>query len=153
MSDFGNRFTRLCAAIEREDLVEIRQILCNDKFRKHFVNKNFYGGLSWSWSWSPLHTAAFQGNKDVIKLLVEEFGICIDSRQEMGGCSVTPLHRAIYGHQSETVQQLLDYGANVNLGGRRWNYAKFKDAIHFAEMVNRPKEGRILVEHRSQEKK
>ena len=91
--------------------------------------------------------AAFNGKRSIIKLLVEEFGIALDSVQHMGARSVTPLHRAIYGRQRETVEQLLMYCANVRLGGRRWNFTKFTDAVDYAELVKRPEIKEDLIAH------
>ncbi len=60
--------------------------------------------------WSPLNLAAWNGNEQVVKLLLDR-GADVNSTEDYG---CTPLHRAaMMGHLS-IVKMLVEYGADIN---------------------------------------
>lgn len=62
--------------------------------------------------WTPLHLAAFFGNKDLALKLIER-GAEVDARST-NAMKNTPLHAAAAGGKIELVRLLLEEGANVN---------------------------------------
>jgi hypothetical protein len=57
----------------------------------------------------PLHAASFQGHLDCVRFLVEQAGVHVNAKDDMGG---TPLMRACWGSRVEIVRYLLDKGAD-----------------------------------------
>jgi ankyrin repeat protein len=74
----------------------------------------------------PLHIAASNGNLELLKLLLEKEDKVDRRADTLPG--ETPLHYAIYGNQTATVQFLLEKGADITL---RPNYPK--DSSHDTE--------------------
>jgi ankyrin repeat protein len=62
--------------------------------------------------WTPLHLAAFFGNRDLALKLIER-GAEVDARST-NAMKNTPLHAAAAGGKIELVRLLLEEGANVN---------------------------------------
>jgi Ankyrin repeats (3 copies)/Ankyrin repeats (many copies) len=91
---------------------------------------------------NPLHGAAYSGNLEVVRILIEYDPAYINARDDDGE---TPLHWASRGHNfkdSSVVRLLLEHGADVNAQGLNgWtplHLASFKGALE----VVRP-----LLEH------
>ena len=61
-----------------------------------------------------LHTAAEEGNIDIVRLLIER-GAEVDSRDDAGH---TPLHEASRSGHVEVARALIDYGADINARDR-----------------------------------
>ncbi len=61
--------------------------------------------------WTPLHLAAFFGQKETALVLIK-LGALVDSRST-NAMKNTPLHAAVAGRQTELVDMLLDSGAAV----------------------------------------
>jgi len=59
----------------------------------------------------PLETAAMQGHKGIVGLLLS-YGANVDKVDEYGK---TPLHRASYGGYNDIIEILLDNGASINV--------------------------------------
>ena len=83
-----------------------------------------YGSRRWSDTAEfilPLSIAADQGDIKAMDALIRK-GAEIDKKEEKHGNETTALSAAIYGHNDEAAQFLLDHGANVNnvSGGLTW---------------------------------
>jgi ankyrin repeat protein len=90
--------------------------------------------------WTPLHLAAFFGQPEVAKGLLNR-GAAVDS-QSSNAMENTPLHAAAAGGNIELVELLLDRGADANArqhGG--WT------ALHSAAQSGNLKIAEILLEH------
>jgi hypothetical protein len=91
---------------------------------------------------NPLHAAAYSGNLEVVRILIEYEHAYINAKD---GGGWTPLFWASGGHNSEdgsVVRLLLEHGADINVQTRRgWtplHYASFNGALEFV---------RLLLEH------
>jgi ankyrin repeat protein len=62
--------------------------------------------------WTPLHLAAFFGNREIAEKLIER-GAEVDARST-NAMKNTPLHAAAAGRKTELMRLLLDEGANAN---------------------------------------
>eukprot|EP01138_Halocafeteria_seosinensis_P001082 gb/GECG01001107.1/.p1 GENE.gb/GECG01001107.1/~~gb/GECG01001107.1/.p1 ORF type:complete len:194 (+),score=16.79 gb/GECG01001107.1/:1-582(+) len=71
------------------------------------VNDVRLGGLT------PLHVAVIQGQSDVVKTLIEEFGASVDIRSIKFGD--TPLHDAVYNRDEKMTHMLIEYGADPSV--------------------------------------
>lgn len=90
--------------------------------------------------WTPLHLAAFFGNKDLASSLLER-GAQVDSRSA-NAMKNTPLHAASAGGHAALVKLLLEHGANPNAtqeGG--WT------ALHGAAQAGRREMVEMLLAH------
>ena len=86
---------------------------------------------------SPLHAASSENAPDIMKLLIEDYNLQLDSRQESHNIhyfffSRTPLHRAISHTNVEAVKMLLEYGADPELGGIE-DGEEFQNALQLAK--------------------
>ena len=61
--------------------------------------------------WSPLHSAANQGQKEITELLIAK-GADVNAKEGVG--RGTPLHYAAYSGHKEIAELLIANGANVN---------------------------------------
>ena len=89
----------------------------------------------WNRIWSPLHSAASNGNLTLIKVLVEEYCAYVNVLHDYGGWTGTPLHAAINQKQEAAVQLLASLGANPSLGGVHLDGKTFLSAVNYAEKL------------------
>lgn len=73
------------------------------------IDINCKGKSKSNLGWTPLHLAAYFGNKDVVQVLVEH-GANVNARNGMGD---TPLHRAAFTGRTDVVMLLLQHNADV----------------------------------------
>ena len=66
--------------------------------------------LSRLWDPTPLHYAAQHGHAELVRVMVDELGANLESRNEL---EETPLWQAVYYSQSDVVEVLLILGANI----------------------------------------
>ncbi len=110
-------------AVKNNDIDLIRDILKLKPVKKFLGNKSreqiYYDEEA------PLHLAAFSGQNDLIRVLVLEGGLDVDSYNvysDGSGFKVTPLHFAAYKNKVSTIKCLLLLGADPNLPGK-WGKA------------------------------
>ena len=77
---------------------------------------------------TPLHSAAYGGNKDVLELLIAH-NADVDAKDNGG---VTPLGLAVEGGHSETAELLRKYGAKISVG---IGQTPLHDAVRFNDTV------------------
>ena len=99
--------------IEGDKTDEVRAILNNKPELAEYLATNKrvpnYG--------SPLHVAAWKGNLQMIRLLIEEFNHCIDVKKQFTHfLDETPLHFAIVSKHPAAVQMLVNFGVTSRLG-------------------------------------
>ena len=72
------------------------------------------------YGWTPLHSAAFNGHKEIVELLIDN-GADLDAKNILG---VTPLHYAANQGHTEIVELLIAKGADVNaIAGQHMDHA------------------------------
>jgi ankyrin repeat protein len=69
----------------------------------------------WTFKGSPIHKATYNGNPEILKLLLASPGININVQGPING--YTPLHDAIWHGYTECVQLLIAAGARLDLKG------------------------------------
>jgi hypothetical protein len=91
---------------------------------------------------NPLHGAAYSGNFEVVRILIEYDPANINAREEDGE---TPLHWALEGHtfkDGSVLQLLLEHGADVNAQSQvGWT------PLHVASYYGALEAVRLLLEH------
>jgi ankyrin repeat protein len=87
------------------DLEKIKELISNDIT---IVNSFSQDG------WTPLHLAAFWGNKEIVLLLLESGAILDMPSKSKASFGNSPLQAAIAMQQIEIVELLLSKGANPN---------------------------------------
>jgi ankyrin repeat protein len=85
------------------DRARVQQLLNDDRSLVRALTKD---------GWTPLHLAAFFGQKDVAEALIEH-GADVNARS-VNAMRNMPLHAAAAGRSSELVKVLLEHGADVN---------------------------------------
>ena len=108
--------------------IEIVKLLKNNK-ADIFINTNV--GVN------PLHSTAYKGHNDIIRLLIKEYNIPINIKTNSGA---VPLHYAVGQDHKPTVLLLLELGANVN----EFNKDGIS-ALHIALKNNRIEIAKLLV--------
>lgn len=82
---------------------------------------------------NSLHLAAQAGQVELVRELVEHYGLAVD---ELDKTRMTPLHYAVLAKQSNTVQCLLDLAANVSCADARDRTpVDFARALKFEDIV------------------
>jgi ankyrin repeat protein len=73
-----------------------------------------------------LHKAAYYGNVDQVRALLEQGNLDRDERDSSGG---TPLHAAMFQKNTEIVRLLIEHGFDVNAVGPKNGYTPLHDAV------------------------
>jgi ankyrin repeat protein len=105
----------------------LQQLLTQDK---GLIHSKYLGD-------SLLHQAAWQGQTEIAKLLIEK-GANVNAQNEEGN---TPLHFAAWEGQTETVKLLIEKGANVNAQNEEGN-----SPLHLAAMFGKTETVKLLLE-------
>jgi ankyrin repeat protein/peroxiredoxin len=87
---------------------------------------------------TPLHDAAWAGEKDVAAYLISK-GAEVNARHTEGGS--TPLHYAVLTNHPEVVELLLDHGADLKI------LYKTKTALHLAAASGYARCATLLIAH------
>lgn len=90
----------------------------------------------------PVHAAAFNGNLECLKVLVEEAGVSVNVTDDLGG---TPLMRAATGKRTDIVRWLLEKGADPTPVQEMEGGAHFS-ALDFAAHEGDPEGLKIIFE-------
>jgi len=84
--------------------------------------------------WTPLHTAAARGHKEIVELLIVE-GADVNAGDKI----ITPLHLAAFHGQPEIAELLIAKGADVNardsIGGTPLHDAALRGRKEIAELL------------------
>jgi ankyrin repeat protein len=88
--------------------------------------------------WTPLHSAAFYGHVDVVRLLLQYKA---DSNSQDSGDQI-PLHKAVQNGHVDVARLLLEYGADANAQDKH----RFT-SLHMASREGRLEVARLLLEH------
>lgn len=119
--------------------VEIQELLESNKELQNYVAAQ----KTWLWSsfsmwytnWSPLHLAVSLDQPSVIKLLVRDYGACVNAVHVYGKGSTTPLHRAIELNNIDMAKLLLILGADATLSGSGIDGRRFDSAMNYAQKL------------------
>ena len=119
---FETQRHKLLSLIEKKSSVEeIAEFLDKDAAFKEYLaeNESWTGQMTPEWTSrsNPLQFAVVYGNVDIVKMLIEDYGLSVDSRQTYHNNTVTALHRAIHFNKVKSLRELLFYGADTLLGG------------------------------------
>ncbi len=93
---------------------------------------------------TPLHTAASMGFEECVKLLIHH-GACLEVL--MGSMKMTALHLAAQDGNTDSVQYLLDGGANIDARN-----ARGQSALHLAALAQSPETVEVLIKAGKREK-
>jgi hypothetical protein len=88
---------------------------------------------------TPLQLAVYEDRIDVVRMLIEEYGVKIDNP---GGKDRTPLMTAAFITNKEITQYLIDHGANVN-----WQDSYGRTALHFLAKDIYPDVTKLLLKN------
>jgi ankyrin repeat protein len=104
----SQKLTLLCYAADnnRNEIVSMLLKAGAEINKGSLNNPDTYGGLT------PLHCAAFNGNLDLTKLLVEN-GANVNAQMDV--CRVTPLWEAVIKNRLDVIRYLLSAGADRSL--------------------------------------
>jgi ankyrin repeat protein len=69
----------------------------------------------WVFKGAPIHKATYNGNPEILRMLVQHPDIDIDVQGPING--YTPIHDALWHGYAECAQILLDAGARLDLKG------------------------------------
>ena len=86
---------------------------------------------------TPLHPAAYSGNTEVVKILVQAGKACMGEAyvNMPANSGITPLHRAVLMGEVETVKALVSMGADVNIREKKSGFTPLDFAIQKRDMA------------------
>jgi hypothetical protein len=128
-----------------QDELAVRQETQVANLLAHYSDCDF-GRRTWPWNASPMHSAAFRGRADIVRLLAKA-GVVVDAYEidEDEGNVTTPLHDAIIRKNVSAVRALLDLGADTRLTGK---FGELKGiAMDFARFAANEDVIRMLQDH------
>ena len=141
---------QLCGLIASNTAAKVRAFIDKDpELQIHLITQDDWG----YWYRSPLHHAVYYGKHSMIKILVEEYCICVNSKYSHENLFGTPLHMAIKSDDSISVRMLMAYGADLAIGGTTteknanlYNNTTFFNARHLAWALSKQDVLKILEE-------
>ena len=90
----------------------------------------------------PLHAAAFSGNLEVVRILIEYDPACINARDERGWTPLCWASGSRYSNDGSALRLLLEHGADVNAANRDG-----QTPLHEASFYGALEDVRLLLEH------
>jgi ankyrin repeat protein len=112
-------------AAKRGDAERLREILAEDS---SLLDARDSDGST------PLHCAAWKGNREAVALLLE-LGADVSAQNSNGHWGGTPLHAAAHGNQRAVAELLIARGADVNVKSCNGRTPLEETAIHNAAPV------------------
>ena len=117
----------------------LKMVEADQEFQAYLAQNDDWSHLGLS-VYPPLAAAAWTGQAEALRELLSHYHIQVDARYESGSeDSCNALTVAICLNKADCVRVLLDYGADINLGGI-WGGRPFRNAGQLDQLC---KEGKL----------